>query len=213
MTPTHRSPVVPALSPVAIRRMRALASEFGHGWARDDLGPTDAELASAYDPAASAAPGSADYARFDRATRAWWSRLRAADLAGDGERLAWAGIAPSLRHESGSGTVAWEIDPGTGAVIIAIRRPIGPVVGQGHGGSPVRAMVDVARVARGETWISGDPAHWTERPGEVRRDAAHCWACLRNACRALGLPIPAEDAWPREAPRKPLNQPGKPRRL
>jgi hypothetical protein len=97
---------------------RTLARAFGHGWAKDPLGPDNEEILRL---------GAAG------ATKAWEARLSALDAAdhardlaeasGDAERiewlaanpawhhLHWRGLTPAATHRSQSGTVEWEVAP------------------------------------------------------------------------------------------------------
>jgi hypothetical protein len=176
------------LTPAALRVLRPLARAFGHGWATDPSGPTDAEIL---------ALGLAG------AVEAWESRLAALDAAdpdGGHERLKWRGLIPSRDHRSGSGTVVWEVAP-DGAVILEVRR-------RAEGGLLLlRVEVDPeGRVSGGMK----EGAEWP--PAWEGYDHSHEEACARQALAALGVPL----AWATPVPAppaRPLTVPGPVRRL
>jgi hypothetical protein len=151
----------------ALRTARSLAHALGHGWACDDVGPTDAEILGLGIPAAVAA---------------WESRLQALDDAdpdGGHEFLRWRGLIPSLEHRSGSGTVRWVVTP-TGAVAITVSssshwHPQCPEPGEvlwTLSVSPDRTQV-TGGMTRGASWPAGD----------------HERCCAELICRALGVPM------------------------
>jgi len=178
----------PAFTPTSIRTTRTLARAFGHGWATDPAGPTDAEIL---------ALGLAG------AVEAWESRLAALDAAdpdGGHEFLKWRGLAPALTHRSQSGTVVWTVAPdGAVAVTVAVaaRYPIPADAGRVLWTLRVDAQGTVTGgMIPGAVWPAGD----------------HERACAASACTALGVapawvePIPAP-------PPRPLVTPGPVRRL
>ena len=211
--------------------MRQLGREFQHGWACDDLGPTDAEVAGQF----SLLPegGVVNNAMCP----GWWSRLRAADEAeqarcvaeatGDAarvewlenhpvtDRMDWAGLGPAISHTSGGRTVQWEIDPVTGAAVVTIHR----LVTNDYDDDRTVVVVSVTAPATGQAvvWVNPDWKAWAEDApagGYMRRrEPSHVWACAQSAARALGAPVPLDGGWPLPALRKPLHEPGPVRRL
>jgi hypothetical protein len=187
MSPTTLTPTL-----ASIRTMRALARAFGHGWATDLSGPTDAEILDL---------------GIGGAVAAWEGRLVALDAAeqareveeaaGDADRLAWLsshpcrhryewrGLAPATSHRSGSGTVHWTVAPSgavTVTVAVAARYPI-----------PSNAGSVLWRIAVGSDGaVTGGML-----PGAVWPEGGHEQACAASACKALGIapawvePIPA----------------------
>jgi hypothetical protein len=166
------------LTPASIRVLRALARAFGHGWATDSAGPTDAEILDL---------GIAG------AVAAWEGRLAALDAAdpdGGHEFLKWRGLAPALTHRSQSGTVVWTVAPSgavTVTVAVAARYPI-----------PSNAGSVLWRIAVGsDGTVTGGMI-----PGAVWPAGDHERACAASACKALGIapawvePIPVPPARP-----------------
>ena len=165
----------PAFTPASIRVLRALARAFGHGWATDPAGPTDAEIL---------ALGLAG------AVEAWEGRLAALDAAdpdGGHEFLKWRGLAPAPEHRSGSGTVQWTVAP-SGAVTVA-------VAVAAHYPRPEDAGRVLWRIAVGSDGaVTGGML-----PGTVWPEGGHEQACAASACKALGVPA----AWVAPIPAPP----------
>jgi hypothetical protein len=171
--------MTPAFTPAALRTARTLARAFGHGWATDPAGPTDAEILDL---------------GIGGAVEAWESRLAELDSAdpdGGHEYLKWRGIAPATEHRSGSGTVVWAIAP-SGAVEVA-------VAVAAHYPRPEDAgrVLWTLRVSNGT--VTGGMT-----PGAVWPTSSQGWeeGCAQIACKALGIsavwsaPIPLPPARP-----------------
>jgi hypothetical protein len=163
----------PAFTPISIRTLRTLARAFGHGWATDSVGPSDAEILDLGVVAA---------------VEAWESRLAALDAAdpdGGHEFLKWRGLAPAPEHRSGSGTVRWAVAPSGAAeveVAVAARYPIPSDAGR---------VLWTLRVGADGAVTGG------MTPGAAWPAGGHEQACAASACTALGVapawvePIPA----------------------
>ena len=151
----------------ALRTARALAHALGHGWARDAVGPTDAEILGLGIPAS---------------VTAWEARLQAMDDAdpdGGHEFLRFRGLIPSMEHTSGSGTVRWVVTP-TGAVAITVS-----VSGHWHWECPEPGEV---------LWTLQVGADRTQVTGGMTRGASwpagdHERCCASLLCQALGVPL------------------------
>ncbi len=108
------------LSLPQLRVLRTLARAFGHGWATDSDGPTDAEILDLGISGAVAA-WEARLSALDAADQA--RDLAEAKEAGDAERvdwlhrfpawhnLHWRGLPPLASHRSQRGTIEWEVAP------------------------------------------------------------------------------------------------------
>jgi hypothetical protein len=180
--------MTPAFTPASIRVLRALARAFGHGWATDSVGPSDAEILDL---------------GIDGAVAAWEARLAELDSAdpdGGHEFLKWRGLAPATEHHSGSGTVRWAVAPSGAAeveVAVAARYPRPADAGR---------VLWTLRVGADGTVTGG------MTPGAAWPAGGHEQACAASACTALGVapawvePIPAP-------PARPLVTPGPVRRL
>ena len=191
------------LSSAQLATLRPLARAFGHGWACDEVGPTDQEILGL---------GVAG------AVRAWVGRLTDLDAAeqtrqleeagGDPDRVEWLeahpctshsewrGLDPTAAHRSGSGTVRWGVSP-NGDVDVAIH-----VAGHWPVPDDVGRLLWRLRVSGGE--VRGENiSAW---PGDHER------GCAQVVCRALGVSLAWVDPLPRPLPRPPTT-PGPIRRL
>jgi hypothetical protein len=168
---------VPSFTPASIRPARALARAFGHGWATDPIGPTDAEILGGV----------------VAAVEAWEGRLAdldAADPDGGHEHLKWRGLAPATEHTSHSGTVRWAV-AATGAVTVTVSVAAHYPVPADAG----RVLWAIA-VAPDGTVTGG------MTPGAVWPPLSQGWeeGCAASACKALGVP----SGWIRPIPLPPV---------
>ena len=173
--------MTPAFTPAALRTARTLARAFGHGWATDPAGPTDAEILDL---------------GIGGAVEAWESRLAELDSAdpdGGHEYLKWRGLAPALTHRSQSGTVVWAIAPDGGvevAVAVAAHYPRPEDAGR---------VLWTLRVSNGT--VTGGMT-----PGAVWPEGDHERGCAESACKALQIPAVWVEPIPVPPPRPLVTQ-------
>lgn len=182
------------LTPASIRPARALARAFGHGWATDPAGPTDAEILDL---------------GIGGAVERWEARLAELDSAdpdGGHEYLKWRGLDPALTHRSQSGTVVWAIAP-DGAVEVA-------VAVAAHYPRPEDAgRVLWALHVTSDGTVTGGMTPGAVWPASQFGEATgHEQACAASACKALGIPAAWVEPIPLP-PARPLVVKGPVRRL